>query len=140
VDIIDYYISLSGPTDNLPFGYLFLCPWAELQADTPTDFRIPDCIAYWSLEPSGVSWLSHETAEDLGFPPINFEMVLEVYSWDASVYDGIHQFHKAKGFDPCSQEVALELGYSLVHLSCNRETLLAHSKPGASNIPIHLTL
>jgi hypothetical protein len=56
-------------------------------------------------------------------------MAVEGLSWDACVYDGIHQFHKAKGFDPCSQEVALELGYSLVHLSCDRETLLAHSKP-----------
>jgi hypothetical protein len=79
-------------------------------------------------------------AEDLGFPAIQVEMYALVHSWDASIYDGIRQFHEAKGFDPYSQEVALELGHSLVHLSCDRETLLAHSKPGASIILIRLTL
>ncbi|KAJ7806176.1 hypothetical protein B0H13DRAFT_2387254 [Mycena leptocephala] len=53
-------------------------------------------------------------------------MVVEVYSWDASVYDGICQFHEAKGFDPYSQEVAIELGDPLVHLSCDRDALRAH--------------
>jgi hypothetical protein len=50
-------------------------------------------------------------------------------SWDASIYNGIPQFHEAKGFDPCNQQVALELGYPLVHLSCDQEALFAHSKP-----------
>ncbi|KAJ7851349.1 hypothetical protein B0H13DRAFT_2360188 [Mycena leptocephala] len=123
---IQYYLNLLGPTDNLSFGYLFLCPLAELQAEDPTCFRIADCIAYWSLDPSGVNRLSQEMAEDLGFPAINFNIAVEVLSWDASVYDGICQFQKAKGFDPYSQEVALELGDSLLQIFCGQGTLLAH--------------
>jgi hypothetical protein len=137
---IDYSLQLSGATDHLFFGYLFLCPLAELQAEDPTCFQIPAQPAYWSLDPSGVNRLSGEVAEDLGFPAIHMQMCAFVRSWNASVYDGICQFQKAKGFDPYSQEVALELGHSLVHLSCDRETLLAHSKPGASIILIRLTL
>ncbi|KAJ7794401.1 hypothetical protein B0H13DRAFT_2512498 [Mycena leptocephala] len=53
-------------------------------------------------------------------------MVVEGLSWDASVYDGIRQFHKAKGFDAYSQEVALELGDSLFQLSCDRKALFSH--------------
>ncbi|KAJ7741284.1 hypothetical protein B0H16DRAFT_1565184 [Mycena metata] len=129
VDRIYYYLQLSGPTDNLPPGYLFLCPLAELQTDDPACFRIPEQSAYWSLDPYGIEWLSDDTAEDLGFPRIR----LEVYAWgrsyDASVYNGICQFHEAKGFDPHSQEAALELGCSLFQLSCDRETFFTQSKP-----------
>jgi hypothetical protein len=60
-------------------------------------------------------------------------------SWNNSVYDGIRQFYEGKGFDPYSQEVAIELGYPPLQVSCNRETLLTHSKPGTSTIPILLT-
>jgi hypothetical protein len=65
-------------------------------------------------------------AEDLGFPAIEFKMVVEGLSWDASVYEGIRQLHEAKGFDPHSQEVAIELGWPLLQVSCDPETLLAH--------------
>jgi hypothetical protein len=126
---IDYHLTLSGPTHNLFFGYLFLCPLAELQAEDPTCFRIPDCIAYWSLDPSGVGRLSDEAAADLGFPAIKLEMCLWGRKWDASVYNGICQFHKAKGFDLYSQEFALELGCALFQLSCDRGVLLDHSEP-----------
>jgi hypothetical protein len=136
VDGIHYYLQLSGTTDDLFFGYLFLCPLAELQSQDPTCLRIPDCVAYWSLDPLGVDRLSGEVAEDLGFPTIKVEMYAVVLSWDASIYDGIYQFQKAKGFDPYSQQVATELGWPLLQVSCDQKTLLAHSKPGTSIIPI----
>jgi hypothetical protein len=123
---IEYHLTLSGPTYNLLFGYLFLCPLAELQAEDPTNFRLPDQPAYWSLDPSGVDRLSDEAAENLGFPAVQVEMYAHARSWDASVYDGILQFHEDKGFDPYSQEVAIELGYPLLQVSCDRETLFAH--------------
>jgi hypothetical protein len=123
---VDYCLKLFGPTDNLFFGYLFLCPLAEFQVDTPTSFRVPAQLAYLSLDASGVKRLSGEVVEDLGFPSIKFGVDLWGRTWDASVYDGIRQFHEAKGFDPYSQEAALELGCRPVQLLCDREALLAH--------------
>jgi hypothetical protein len=123
---VDYCFKLFGPTDNLFFGYLFLCPLADLQVDAPTSFRIPAQPAYWSLDPSGVKRLSGKVAKTLGFPAIQVEMYAIVQSWDASVYDGIRKFHEAKGFDPYGQEVAIALGCRPIQLSCNREALLAH--------------
>ncbi|KAJ7755486.1 hypothetical protein B0H16DRAFT_715739 [Mycena metata] len=38
-------------------------------------------------------------------------------SWDASVYAGLRKFHRAKGFDPDSQDVARHLGYPLYQVS-----------------------
>ncbi|KAJ7790167.1 hypothetical protein B0H13DRAFT_2394661 [Mycena leptocephala] len=64
--------------------------------------------------------------EDLGFPAIQVEIYAVGQSWDARVYDGICQFQKATGFDPYSQEVAIELGYPLLQVSCDQEVLLAY--------------
>jgi hypothetical protein len=123
---IYYYLKLSGLTDKLPSGYLFLCPLAELQSEDPTSFQFPDCRAYWSLDPSGVRRLTDEVAEDLGFPAIQLQMWVGSKSWDTSLYNGIRHFHEAKGFDPYSQEVAQQLGCPLLQVSCDQETLLAH--------------
>ncbi|KAJ7775423.1 hypothetical protein B0H16DRAFT_44509 [Mycena metata] len=47
-------------------------------------------------------------------------------SWDASDYAGLRQFHRAKGFDPDSQEVALHLGHRLFQLSKDANSPIAH--------------
>ncbi|KAJ6532578.1 hypothetical protein B0H19DRAFT_902576, partial [Mycena capillaripes] len=106
-------LRLLGPMDNLPPGYLFLCPLTEIQSELPGHLRIPACAAYWSCDPSGAECLSAEEAKNAGFPDIEFNMWVLGSSWDDSVYTGIRQFHQAKGFDPYGQEVAIELGLPL---------------------------
>lgn len=101
---VDYhlYLSESRETETLPLGFLFLCPLVNLQAKPPTWFRLPDCVAYWSLHSSGAEALSAEEANHHGFPDIEVRMDLLVRSWDDGVYTGICQFQEAKGFDPSS--------------------------------------
>ncbi|KAJ6462852.1 hypothetical protein C8R45DRAFT_789425, partial [Mycena sanguinolenta] len=72
---------------------------------------------YWSLDPSGIDRLSPDDAIQLGF--LTFELTAKAYRsyWDASVYEGLRQFHHAKGFDPYSQDVARHLGHPLYGLS-----------------------
>ncbi|KAF8214485.1 hypothetical protein K438DRAFT_880804 [Mycena galopus ATCC 62051] len=89
-------------------------------------FAIPDCIAYWSINPSGAERLSAEEARTLGLPDIESWMEVGVRYWDSSVYDGICQFQEAKGFDPYSPDVAIELGYPLFQVSCQRDDIFAH--------------
>ncbi|KAJ7920199.1 hypothetical protein B0H13DRAFT_2319700 [Mycena leptocephala] len=93
-----------------------------------TGFQISAQPAYWSLDPSGANRLSGKVAEDLGFPAIQVEMYAHVQSWDVSIYDGICQFHEAKGFNLFSQEVAIELGSPLLQVLCDRDALLAQMK------------
>ncbi|KAJ6555797.1 hypothetical protein B0H19DRAFT_1070961 [Mycena capillaripes] len=47
-------------------------------------------------------------------------------SWDTTVYAGIRQFHKAKGFDLDSQDVARSLGQPLYELSGVKDVPFAH--------------
>ncbi|KAF7377091.1 hypothetical protein MSAN_00127700 [Mycena sanguinolenta] len=113
---MNFVLSISGPTEEPPAGFLFLCPVQDFQTG-PFSFCWPACPAYWSLDPSGIDRLSPEYAAELGFPP--FELIIKVdgYYWDAGVYDGLRQFHKAKGFDPYSQDVARHLGIPLYQIS-----------------------
>lgn len=120
VSNIDFEIRISGCTDDGPTGYLFVCPVKYLQTGA-SSFRWPDCPAYWSLDPFGVDHLSTEEATRLGFPSIELKIGACRRSWDASVYAGLRKFHRAKGFDPDSQDVARHLGYLLYQVSPHGE-------------------
>ncbi|KAF7377031.1 hypothetical protein MSAN_00121200 [Mycena sanguinolenta] len=48
-------------------------------------------------------------------------------SWASTVYDGLRQFHQAKGFDPYNQDVARHLGHQLYQLSSQTGTPLAYA-------------
>ncbi|KAJ7455196.1 hypothetical protein FB451DRAFT_1143981 [Mycena latifolia] len=125
---ISYDLRLYNTGDSIPPGYLFLCPLEDLQSDSQSYLRHPECAAYWSLDPSGVERLGMEEAEQLGFPAFEFEMKALADSWDESVYNGIRQFHQGKGFDPDSQDVALELGCQLYQLSADADGPFAHGE------------
>ncbi|KAJ7223406.1 hypothetical protein GGX14DRAFT_427443 [Mycena pura] len=90
---------------------------ADLLLDDATVLQQLDSVAYWSLDPAGIERLSAEDAKDLGFPAIKLKMRAYGQSWNDSVYDGLREFHQAKGFDPDSQDVARHLGHSLYEVS-----------------------
>lgn len=123
---VDCYLQLLGPIENLPIGYLFLGPLTEFETDVPGCFNIPHCPAYWSQDPSGWERFTAEEGRNHGFPDIKVTVKVLGSCWSSSVYAGIHQFHKAKGFDPDGQDVAIEFGYPLFRGSCTRDDLLAH--------------
>ncbi|KAJ7256638.1 hypothetical protein C8J57DRAFT_1344025 [Mycena rebaudengoi] len=118
-------VTISEALEPPPQGYLFVCPEKDLQIG-PSSFRLPDCPAYWSLDPSGAERLNPEEAAELGFPSIELNTTIFADSWSADVYAGLRQFHRAKGFDPDSQDVAQHLGYSLYQLPRAVDPLFAH--------------
>ncbi|KAJ6559408.1 hypothetical protein DFH09DRAFT_1316717 [Mycena vulgaris] len=123
VDNIYFDITISPTTEeDPPAGFLFLCPADDVQTG-PASFRLPDCPAFWSLNSAGIQRLSTEEATQLGFSSIQSTIRTWVESWNPSVYDGLRQFHKAKGFDPESQDVARHLEEPLYQLS---DPLFAH--------------
>ncbi|KAJ6512482.1 hypothetical protein C8R45DRAFT_856664 [Mycena sanguinolenta] len=103
-------------SEAAPKGFLFLCPPKHFRTGR-SSLKWPDCPAYWSLDASGAERLTPEDATNLGFP--SFQLSTEVIgkSWDDSVYAGLRQFHRAKGFDPDSQDLARHLGDKLYRLS-----------------------
>ncbi|KAJ7835749.1 hypothetical protein B0H14DRAFT_2363225, partial [Mycena olivaceomarginata] len=112
---------------NAPRGFLFLCPPEHFRTGQ-SSVRWPECPAYWSLDPSGVEPLGMENATELGFPSISLSMKIFGWSWDASVYAGLRQFHQAKGFDPDSLDVARHLGHPLCQLVAQMDPLFAHGQ------------
>ncbi|KAJ7683105.1 hypothetical protein B0H17DRAFT_44036 [Mycena rosella] len=125
VHSINYILRLAT-SNSIPPGYLFLCPLANLQADSPSCFQLAECPAYWSLDPTGDERLSMVEAEQLGFPSFKLEMMVDGDSWAENVYTGIYQFHQAKGFDLDSQDVARELGLPIFEISTGLGSPFAH--------------
>jgi hypothetical protein len=69
-----------------------------------------------------------EDATHLGFPSIRFTKMVYGYLWDSNVYAALRQFHRAKGFDPDSQDVARHLGEQLHRLAGEVDAPFAHGK------------
>jgi hypothetical protein len=69
-----------------------------------------------------------EDATALGFPTISLFTEVCGWSWDASVYAGLRQFHQAKGFDPESLDVARHLDEPLYQLAGEIDPLFAHGE------------
>ncbi|KAJ7223425.1 hypothetical protein GGX14DRAFT_658105 [Mycena pura] len=116
VDFIWYDVILRHQ-DNISQGFLFLCPATDLRMDDGTMLQQLDSVAYWSLDPTGIERLSAEDAKDLGFPTIELKITAWGRSFNGRVYDGLREFHQAKGFNPDSQDVARHLGYPLYEVS-----------------------
>ncbi|KAF7328407.1 hypothetical protein MVEN_02556400 [Mycena venus] len=114
VDGIEYRLSFRNTSEVSPEdGYLFLCPLANFHAPGSTRFTHPNLAAYWSLDPSGTRRLNHWRATMLGFPSVEFKMKVWTRTWDENVYVGLQQFHRGKGFDPNTRDVARHMGIVL---------------------------
>ncbi|KAJ7025902.1 hypothetical protein C8F04DRAFT_1268755 [Mycena alexandri] len=128
-DCIVYQLSYSA-VNVLPEGFLFLCPLEDLQSSnsSSTQFRYPACAAYWSLDSSWSKRLSDDEAQMHRFPSLELTVNAHGQSWDKDVYTALQEFHRAKGFNPESQEVALHLGHSLFQLTTEGEALFSYLK------------
>ncbi|KAJ7745106.1 hypothetical protein B0H16DRAFT_1558859 [Mycena metata] len=113
---VEYRLEISRLVD-IPPGYLFLCPLKDLQTNASTRLYLPQCPAYWSLDPSGAQRLTPEEAHNLGFPTAAVIMEAQGMYLERSVYGGLGQLYRGKGYDPDTQDLARELEYPLYHLS-----------------------
>ncbi|KAJ7094193.1 hypothetical protein C8R44DRAFT_718602, partial [Mycena epipterygia] len=125
VSRIAYWLRFSETLEEIPEGYLFLCPVEHLRDDDGRWLSNPECPVYWSLDPSGNQRLSPEEASGRGFPALKLQAIVWMKSWDESIYEALSRFHAAKGFDLNSQDVARHFGYPLYELSS--ATNSAHS-------------
>ncbi|KAF8215563.1 hypothetical protein K438DRAFT_2007919 [Mycena galopus ATCC 62051] len=91
-------------------------------------FWKPANPAYWAFDELGAEPLNPDQAEALGFPSFTFDMTVVGNHWSSSAYEGVREFHRGKGFDPESQDVARHLGYSLWEVASNHKPTFAHSE------------
>ncbi|KAK7006298.1 hypothetical protein R3P38DRAFT_2555904 [Favolaschia claudopus] len=123
VQRLEFTVHLKPNTNTYslpPEGFLFLCPIKDFRA-SPILFKMPQCPVYWSLEASGANQLSADQASELGFPTICIQTEIRGRSWNDNVCIGLREFHRAKGFDPESQDVARYLGDPLYRLCSDVE-------------------
>jgi hypothetical protein len=60
--------------------------------------------------------LPQDALDELALPHVSCRARVAGVQWRKEIYDLIGKFHDAKGFDPISQDVAIELGYPLLNV------------------------
>ncbi|KAJ7449390.1 hypothetical protein B0H11DRAFT_334831 [Mycena galericulata] len=116
-DALEFTVIVEGRARGDVRGYLFVCLPEDFRLPGTSSFRWHDCPAYWSFDPTGAERLSTEAAIHLGFPPIQFRTRVKLKSWDDTVYAGLSEFHKSRGFSPDSQDMLRNLSYLIYKVS-----------------------
>jgi hypothetical protein len=102
------------PRDDI---YLFLLPTTIYDSECG-DLGVPlppeSKTCYWSSDPAGDERLPQHALEKFSLPQVKFRVLVYGAQWSQELYDSIAEFHRAKEFEPNSQDVANELGYPLV--------------------------
>ncbi|KAJ6613602.1 hypothetical protein B0H10DRAFT_218133 [Mycena sp. CBHHK59/15] len=96
--------------------YLFACP-VELCSQMGLRLAPESHQVFWSLDPLGEERLSQADADAMGLPTLEFYAKVMGVGWQAYHYDGLLNFHRSKGFDPQSQDVARHMDYPLLEVS-----------------------
>jgi hypothetical protein len=108
--------------------YLFLFPTNGDKSGGHLAVQLPpeNETYYWSLDPEGTEFLPQDALNELNLPSVSFHALVYGVQWRNEVYDSIRDFHRTRGFDPSSQEVAIKIGYSL--LDADRLIKLIHDE------------
>ncbi|KAJ7874857.1 hypothetical protein B0H13DRAFT_1632936, partial [Mycena leptocephala] len=69
---------------------------------------------YWSCDPAGNIHLSCEECDSIGIPRLRSYFIRTANCWREYNYSAIREFSRAKGFDPCTYDLAQSLGFPLV--------------------------
>jgi hypothetical protein len=102
-----------SPTNEV---YLFLFPAnvANPRGHLAVHLPLETETYYWSFDPEGIEHLPQDSLDKFALPSVSFWAQVWGVHWRQEVYDSIATCHHAKGFDPASQDVAIELGYPLL--------------------------
>jgi hypothetical protein len=102
-----------SPTNEV---YLFLFPAnvANPRGHLAVHLPLETETYYWSFDPKGIEHLPQDSLDKLTLPSVSFRAQVRAVQWSQEDYDSIAACHCAKGFDPASQDVAIELGYPLL--------------------------
>jgi hypothetical protein len=72
-------------------------------------------VFFWSYDENGATQISEYTRRCLGLPKLTLKPHVFLHSWSKYVYDAIHTWQVARGFDPTTSDFARSLGYSILH-------------------------
>ncbi|KAK7057855.1 hypothetical protein R3P38DRAFT_3252914 [Favolaschia claudopus] len=93
---------------------LFLPLAKDFLSPDGTQLQYSTLAPYWSLHPSGHPPLAPEHAATLGLPSVETKIWIRGSFYSLEFYEDIAQFHRLKGFDPTSQDVAREMGVPII--------------------------
>ncbi|KAK6991873.1 hypothetical protein R3P38DRAFT_2803562 [Favolaschia claudopus] len=111
---ISVYATIHPSNPSIDEAELFLPPLSAFLTPNGTHVQYPTQQPYW-FDPMRQEPLSGEEAEDLGLPAIELRIVVQTVYLDKSTLEHLREFHRGKGFDPDSQDIAKHLGHPLYY-------------------------
>ncbi|ESK89814.1 hypothetical protein Moror_16799 [Moniliophthora roreri MCA 2997] len=96
-----------------PTVYLFI----QLPSPTLADFDswTSSQISFWSFDKNGISKISEFESKCMNLPNVVLSRVrLQLKSWPKHVYDAIHAWQIARGFDPATADFARSLNQPIL--------------------------
>ncbi|KAJ7218471.1 hypothetical protein GGX14DRAFT_595010 [Mycena pura] len=124
---VDFYVTIWYPTEDIGLRgtfiagapmddlYLFLFhPCVDVQ-DGLVSVKIPSVqnAYYWSFSPDGREPLSAELLDEIMPPQVLLDVHILGTQWSQQDYELIRDITQAKGLDPESSDLAIQLGYPL---------------------------
>ncbi|KAI3595885.1 hypothetical protein WG66_008858 [Moniliophthora roreri] len=117
--------------ETLPIVYLFLRPPPPCLADFDSWMSQ---VSFWSFDKDGSSEIPETERKRLSLPKITFSFAqLRLERWSKCVYDGIHAWQVARGFDPTTANFARSLGMPTPQPAMTRFKEIVEKEPLTCN-------
>ncbi|ESK93141.1 hypothetical protein Moror_1077 [Moniliophthora roreri MCA 2997] len=120
-------------SETLPIVYLFLRPPPIYLADIDSWLSQ---VSFWSFDKNGTSEIPETECECLGLPYITFgEVLLRLYTWPKYIYDGLHAWQVARGFDPATVDFARSLDLPILEPAISQFEEIIEQEPLVCSSP-----
>ncbi|ESK93196.1 hypothetical protein Moror_14640 [Moniliophthora roreri MCA 2997] len=138
---LDFYLRLKprpkqfGVSDleTLPVVYLFLRPPPLCLADIDSWLSQE---SFWSFDKNGTSKIPETECERLGLPYVTSHYAgITLHTWPKYVYDGLHAWQVARGFDPATADFARSLGLPILEPAITRFESVVEEDPLTCSSP-----
>jgi hypothetical protein len=109
-----------APTDEV---FLFLPSPRVTMVNGRLAFHVPP-EPYFAFDLNGANQLTDDMHIERGLPKFSLELSEQYGLWSDTEYQLLWNFHRAKGYDPDSQNIAAACGYPLIDVEslCPRVT------------------
>ncbi|ESK83373.1 hypothetical protein Moror_15640 [Moniliophthora roreri MCA 2997] len=136
---LEFFLRMESPPEQfsvsaletLPIVYLFLRPPPPCLADFDSWMSQ---VSFWSFDKDGSSEIPETERKRLSLPKITFSFAqLRLERWSKCVYDGIHAWQVARGFDPTTANFARSLGMPTPQPAMTRFKEIVEKEPLTCN-------
>ncbi|KAK7021346.1 hypothetical protein VNI00_017449 [Paramarasmius palmivorus] len=123
LDFVDEPVSQADDTDESAATQIYLFVRAPPKWIKEIDVWLTGPVSFWTFDENGATQMSELTRKRLRLPQVvSGSGRVRIWSWPKYVYDALHAWQVARGFDPATIDFARSLGYPIFEPIAPRES------------------